>query len=376
MTRLVIHPRVRVIGTGCLVLALAVAATAQPAPYSRFGDEGADFLGPATTPAASDTVRLGIVVPTTGVAAEAFRIGVELAIATANQRQQSPPLSAIFGADDGPWSSASATAVRLVHEAGVQALLAGPDGGRAHACELVAAKLWVPVLAPAAADHTIDYANVPWMFRLGPDDRQQLSQLLDHARNQGWKRLAWVGSDERDSRVAEGTAMRLAREAGDMLVAGRDLAEADALLVWGGVDGAPALVAEALELSRGRPLLGPWMLAAAGVAAAADTEFRFCLPAGERGLPPDGFRRRLPAGMSPAAMWMAALTYDAIDLLARAIRDGAATAADLRRTLATTDHQGISGTITFDGLGGRKSPALAVWRGHDLVSKHTVLSVD
>ncbi|MDA0335677.1 MAG: ABC transporter substrate-binding protein [bacterium] len=355
--------------TGRMLLAallLALAATAQ-APYSSFRNEGADFLGPASVSAGLDTVRIGVVLPGTGVAARALRLGVELAITDVNLRHPAPKLVAILRGDDGPWSSAAAAAVHLVREAGAMALLAGPDGGRAHACELVAAKLWVPVLAPVAADHTIDYANVPWMFRLGPDDRQQLSVLLDHAHTQGWNRLAWIGADERDSHIAEATARRLAAAMGDMGVTD-DPQAADAMLVWGSVDAAPELLAAAGRLAPGRPLLGPWMLAA-GSGPSANQALHICVPAGEGGMPPIGFRRRLPPGMSPAAEWMAALTYDAVELLAQALAGGATTPTQLRGAVATADGQGLSGTIRFDTLGGRRAPALVVRRESDLAGR-------
>ena len=43
--------------------------------------------------------------------------------------------------------------------------------------ELVAAKAWVPVVSPTASDLSIDYANVPWMFRVMPSDGAQAKAL-------------------------------------------------------------------------------------------------------------------------------------------------------------------------------------------------------
>lgn len=335
--------------------------------YYRFETSGSDFLGPRGLSTSADTLRVGVIGPHTGAAAEQLRGAVELAAIEANERPGVPPVAFLYHGDDGPWSSAAATAVRLIREAGVVALIAGPDGARAHACELVAAKLWVPVLAPTAADHTVDYANVPWAFRSGPDDRAQLEALLAAAAARDWRRLAWLGGSHRDDAVALATARRLVGDPARRLelVVTQDsaaLAAADAVVVWGGVDEAVTLLRRLRRAAPSVPALGPWTLTMpAARAANADGPLLASVPAsGPR--PPETFARRWRTLHRSEPTWLAALTYDAAALLAATIQDTGGEPVALRQALAAVTYDGVAGRFAFDALGGRLGGGVAaVW---------------
>lgn len=233
------------------------------------------------------------------------------------------------------------------------------------------AKLWVPLVVPWAMDRTIDYANVPWVFRVAPDDGRQAEALL------GWLGAASRGArllveEEREARTG---AARLAEAADRLgLVAPRvepfdpltpapavlDRLPADpppaALLVWARPAIGLALLAEArrrfpdLPLLAPAPLAGPAALGIEGLIVASPVDLASPSPAAEAFAA--AYRSRFREEPPPLAV----LTYDSVALTLAAITRAGPNRARIRDELAATVHEGAAGTIRFDGLGGNPAP--------------------
>ena len=103
-------------------------------------------------------------------AGERLREGIALAVDEANARGglAGLPFETVYRADDGPWGRGASQVTALAYEDSTWVIVGGLEGGDAHLAELVAAKLWIPVVTPTAGDLSIDYANVPWVFRCFP----------------------------------------------------------------------------------------------------------------------------------------------------------------------------------------------------------------
>ena len=140
-----------------------------------------------------------------------------------------------------PWGQTTSKAVQLTFANHALALLA-PNGEVTHLCELLAAKLGVPVIS-VASDDTVTSAHLSWIFRVAPSDRQQ-AQLLAHAAYRAWRippdRVVLVTANDHDGRQGRKAFLAAAHALGvrapRVLIAGGDAAAA------GGIRGAQAVV--------------------------------------------------------------------------------------------------------------------------------------
>ena len=360
-------------------------------PYRDLSREGAGFYGPGRELEAPDTlsvVRIGLTGPAHTRAGKHLQHGVALALSEANAAGgcRGLPYEIVFRPDDGPWGAVAQQAVRLAYQDQVWAIIGALDGERAHAAELVAAKAWVPVLTPGAGDRTIDYANVPWVFRCLPDDLSQAEVLLRVARQQGWDRLAVAAEATRDARMGMLSLRQAARENPGCLALAVEYStsdplaqiprltgtEVDAVLVWGRPPEALQLIAGLRRQGVALPVLAPSWLALPEVAArgpelgelwvAAPVDLSATTPA----LREFRARFRETAGEEPS--YVALFAYDAARLLIAALEPAGLTRTRIRDELARISFTGLTGPVTFNSLGGRlEQPVLMALKGKQWV---------
>ena len=367
-------------GTALLGLIVCLGPrTATPAdgPYRDFSGQGAGFHGPGRQDEAPDTltaVRLGLVGPAQGLAGQDLRQGVELALAEANRTggYRGLPYELVFRPDDGPWGVVAHQVVRLAYEDQVWAVIAGLDGERAHAAELVSAKAWVPVLTPGAADLSLDYANVPWLFRCLPDDLSQAQLLLRAAAERGWQGLVVVSEGVRDARIGLARLQQAAREQHfdlfmhleydprDPLAVLPRLRQvaADALLVWGRPATALPLISRLRKEGVVVPVLVPTLLALPEVADRGDELGEVVVAAPVDLSSPDSsfqaFRQDWIRRTGREPSYVALFAYDTTRLLLAAIQQAGLNRVRIRDALAGSSFRGLTGPFSFNSLGGRQ----------------------
>jgi len=366
----------------CLVLCTTrlslLAVEERTTPYRDFGKLGAGFNGPgrdATAPLPADGVRVGFTCPERTLEGKEFRAAVNLAIEERNKAGgfKGVPFVPVFRFDDGPWGMVSKQVVALAYEDEVWAIVGGLDGGRAHVAELIAAKAWIPVVNTAASDATIDYANVPWVFRIMPSDSAQARALLSHARERELKDIALLVEDDRDSRSAmkrieeesrhEKKPLRLVIEyrAADVTSAVRRLKDSgmDGVLLWGRHDGAlgilKAIRADGIRI----PVLAPASLAAPDVAADGDGlgDLTVTAPYDPGSMEPkrEDFERRFEAACGNKPSPVAAAAYDATRLALDAIEKADLNRVRIRDVISSEEFSGLCGKFRFSELGGNPS---------------------
>jgi len=121
-------------------------------PYATVGENGVGYAGPGIADAAGSELKIGIFGPGAEKVASTIHIaGYKIAGVSS----------------DVPWGKASTELVNLVYDPAVIGLVAV---GRepAHLAEQIAVKTFMPVLA-ISADRSLTSANVPWIFRVGPE---------------------------------------------------------------------------------------------------------------------------------------------------------------------------------------------------------------
>ena len=87
------------------------------------------------------------------------------------------PFRLVPGWSDNPWGSGVKQVVRMVYVDKVWAVIGGIDGPSTHLAEQVVTKARLALISPTNADRTANLANVPWMFSCLPPDSLQTRTL-------------------------------------------------------------------------------------------------------------------------------------------------------------------------------------------------------
>jgi len=348
-----------------------------PQPYGDFSKMGAGFYGPGreeTAPLPAEGVKIGLTAPEKTPEGQEFRLAATLAVEERNAQggYQGKPFVLVYRPDDGPWGVATKQVVALAFDEQSWAILGGFDGTRAHLAELVAAKAWVPVITPLASDLSIDYANVPWMFRIMPSDGAQANALFAHAARRGFRRVAAFVEGERDSIIAGKRVEEAAKKHNVSLVslvqisAGepeRDLdrlddSAGDALLLWGREETSLRFLRGLRARGREIPVLSPESLGTPRVLAEANALGDLTISApydlSREGPGLGDFSRRFEARAGRRPGPIAVSSYDAARLLLDAVDRAGLSRARIRDELAKAEFNGLSGEIRFNELGGNK----------------------
>ena len=361
-----------------LVATLAIAAAEAGAvdlPYRDFSRSETGFLGPGRDdppPTGLATVRIGLLAPAQRPEGARMRAGVELALAEANARGGFEGLlyELVFRADDGPWGMGAKQVTALAYEDSVWTIIGGLEGGAAHLAELVAAKLWVPIVTPTAGDLSIDYANVPWVFRCFPSDDRQARRLLEDVRARGTRRLVVYTEAGREGLTGWRRLEEAARELGPPIAARReyrpyhpadaatagDLEGTDAVVIWGRAGTGGVLLRAIRALGYGGPVFGPAHLLAPELDLGTGGELVIAAALDPRrdDRAMRDFRRRYreAAGVGEEPDAVAVYSYDAARVVLAAIGRAGLNRARIRDEIAAGELDGLSGPIRFDGLGG------------------------
>jgi branched-chain amino acid transport system substrate-binding protein len=301
-----------------------------------------------------------------------MRAAVSLAVSEANARGGLHGLAyeVFFRPDDGPWGMGAKQVAALAYEDSVWVILGGLNGGDAHLAELIAAKVWVPVVTPTASDLTIDYANVPWVFRCFPSDADQARLLLQHARARGHQRLLVLSEADREGRTGRRRLQDAAESWPGAVIDYREytrqvpeasakpnvLQAADAVLIWGGAESGALLLRSLRRAGFEGAIMGPAHLLTADLLADNEMLGEVVI-ASPYDLSRDDeeiqrFRRAFERATGRPADPVALFAYDATCLVIAAIEQAGLNRALIRDVLAERGHDGIAGTYRFDGLGG------------------------
>lgn len=347
----------------------------QTVPYRVLSDAGAGFFGHGRAAQDPDTltaVRIGLTGPEKTPEGRHLQFGTALAIEEANDRggYRGLPYEMVFRPDDGPWGIAAKQVVHLTYDDEVWTILGALDGHHAHLAELVAAKAWIPVVTPCASDRTIDYANVPWVFRCAPDDGQQAAALVRYAKQHGYERTVVLSEGERESqigceRLQEAAkrerfpfAMHVEYDPYNPSSIHKRLENltADAFIVWGSAQNILSLIHVIRDNGNAAPILGPASLATPEFAEQA-RDLGDIIVAAPHDLSQENhelraFYRRYTdyAGMPPSPV--ALYAYDATRMVQNAIEKAGLNRARIRDELAGMSFDGLVGKISFDNLGG------------------------
>jgi len=350
-------------------------AQAPPQPYAVMPHDAVNYAGPgrdASHDLGGSEIKIGFLAPLTGSEEDegkALLLAAQLAIEdeAATPLAEGRRLSLVSGDQSGPWGRASNEIVHLVYEDRVVAIVTYLDGASAHLAEQVANKVGIPVVT-LSTDPTTTQINIPWVFRLGPTDTQQARAFArDIYVTRKLKRVLLVMESGHDGRVGEVEFQKAARQLNAFPVAqlvvdtanwdpdalvGQIMAQKpEALVLWTG----PEITARVVSSFREAFPTSPVYLchqAAQGRFDTVQENIWIVATSLARGPLRESFEKRYRARAGTGPVPAAAQAYDAVRILAGALRRSGPNRARVRDALAAlTNYSGVSGVISFDHAG-------------------------
>lgn len=296
-----------------------------------------------------------------------------LAIERANQTggYKGLPFRLVAGWSDNPWGSGVKEVTRMAYVHKVWAVVGGIDGPSTHLAEQVVAKARLTLLSSASTDKTVNLANVPWMFSCLPGDHLQAPTLARAISSRlGEKPFVLVSAVDHDShlftvelnrsfvkhRLAPFCHFEFKSDGRDSAALVEKImdAEAHALVLIAPAQESAQLISAVREKGfKGLIFGGPRMgcrsfLEDAGRAAEGVIFPLLYVP----GKGPDSFKKTFGSRFGHRPDYLAAHTYDGVNLLISATRKAGLNRAricDAVRTLSPW--QGVAGSIQWDSLG-------------------------
>ncbi len=266
---------------------------------------------------------------------------------------------------ENPWGTGVAHLARLVYSEPIWAVIGSIDGASTHLVEQVVAKARIPLVNPYSTDKTIHMANVPWMFSCVPGDHR-LAEVLAQAvsTNEPWAMVSSTGHDSRVF-VAELKKMLSRNGSGPSFHYWMSPTDSNPDIVNRLISArAPAvvIVAGSLETARlvkrlrtagysGTVFGGPSMGRRHFVEAAGTAGENVLFPLTGNALP-ESFSARFQKRYGRTTDFASIHTYDAVRLVADAVRRGGLNRARIRDALVElSPWAGHSGTVRWDPLG-------------------------
>ena len=271
------------------------------------------------------------------------------------------------------WGRGANEIVKLVVNDRAVALITSPDGNAAHLSEQVGNRLSVPVLT-LSSDPTTTQINIPWLFRVVPDDRQQARIFAEEIfQKRSLARVTLAFDADHDGKVGRDAFLKAAQTVQssapaivevpalspryDALAEEVRNQKPQAVVLWTGAESAANLVAALQDLE---PRTGIFVCHKAMQGSLLDwarnnpeTEI-FGVDASESASSNlhKTFDRRFHARSHSAPGPVVRAMYDAVRTVAMAIRAAGPNRARVRDALFSLQKRdGVFSSISFDGAG-------------------------
>ena len=282
------------------------------------------------------------------------------------------PFRLVSGWSDNPWGTGISKVVHMAYVDKVWAIIGGIDGPSTHLAEQVVAKARLTLLSPASTDKTVNLANVPWMFSCLPGDHLQ-APILAHAiaSRVGQKPFLLVSAVDHDSHLFTVELVRsfaqhklvpsyhfeFEPEEKDFtkLVDRIVNAKAYTLVLIAGAEQSAHIISAVRERDFSGPIFGgPCMgrrsfLEEAGKAAEGVVFPLLYIPCQDS----ESFEKRFTSRFGYRPDYLAAHTYDTVNLLIAAIRKAGLNRVRIRDAVRElSPWAGVTGVVKWDTLGG------------------------
>lgn len=325
----------------------------------------------------NDTIKIGLLISDNR--SNAALNGAEMIISETNRSGgiNGQPVLLKVRSMAGPWGTGSKQAVDLIFKEDVWAILGSHDGRNAHLAEQATAKTRVIFMSAWAGDPTLSQAFVPWYFSCVPNSNQQAELIKQEVyEKRKFKNITIVSDSSYDSEtgmkslVNKITAVKkpktiyLRNENPDNSLT--KLAEnlksnnSDCIIVFASYLSSKKLISSlkkekinipvvcSLTSIDERELTGNDLENSEGVMFISSGYLFNSKGATFR----KDFQKSFGYLPGPAA----AYAYDGMSILIEAIRKAAPDREKIQKQVMSAQHNGVTGTISFDERGNRKGP--------------------
>jgi ABC-type branched-subunit amino acid transport system substrate-binding protein len=281
------------------------------------------------------------------------------------------PFRLVAGWSDNPWGSGVTEVTRMAYVHKVWAIIGGIDGPSTHLAEQVVAKACLTLLSSASTDKTVNLANVPWMFSCLPGDHLLAPVLAQAIASEvGNKSFLIVSAVDHDSHLFTVELNRFllkhkltpsyhfefkhGQKNIDGLVEKIVHTKAHTLVVIAAAPQSAQIISAVRQKGFkgfifGGPCMGKRRFLEQAANAAEGTVFPLLYTKSKES---KSFDERFTARFGKRPDYLAAHTYDAVNLLIAAIRKAGLNRARIRDAICgLSPRNGVTGTIKWDPLG-------------------------
>ena len=368
-----------------LLLGCALTGTAQEVPrptgtpYKGGRGAPAGFEGPGRElpePTGLREILIGYYGPEGDSHADGAILwqGAALALDELNREggYEGKPFRLVSRWSENPWRGGAAAVTRMAFEDRVWAIVGSVDGAGTHLAEQVVVKALLALVNPVATDRSIHMAGVPWMFSVVQGDDQHTRLLAAALEGRGVVLFSATDHDSRAFTAMLRTAFGQSRTEIRLLiefepdrpeltepVRSMIAAKPETVVVIAGARPSARCVLALREAGyAGTVAGGPWFGRAVFAEGAGSAAEGALFPSvGEIS---SDFERKFSAAFQHRPDYAAAGAYDAVRIVAAAIRTAGANRARIRDAIEKIGiWHGAGGDIEWDEYGqNQRSPVL------------------
>jgi len=278
---------------------------------------------------------------------------------------------------EGPWGTGSKQAVDLIFKEEVWAILGSHDGRNAHLAEQATAKTRVVFMSAWAGDPTLSQAFVPWYFSCVPNSNQQAEVLMHEVyEKRKYKNLIIVSDSSYDSEtgmksfvnkitaekkpIPEQHRYNTSDNFTAKLTGKLNMRDIDGVVIFGNSSSTIKIIREFKKNN----LTAPLFCSLSSIDEKELTGIDLKTAEGVLFISPgywftsEGlkFRNEFLKSYGYLPGPAAAYSYDGMNILIEAIRKAEPDRENIQKQIMSTQHNGVTGTISFDEKGNRKGP--------------------
>lgn len=315
----------------------------------------------------TDTIRIGLLVQDKQSIAAVQ--GAQLAISEANRLAKGARYYSLQVRDmEGPWGTGAKVSVSLVFDDDVVAVIGAVDGRNSHLAEQVSAKTGIPFISALSGDPTLAQAFIPWFFSCVPGDDATAGLIIREIEKGAGSPAIIISAEDYDSKMAASSLQKkwipgkvkkpevvyYSNASQESAALGKKITPAGNIVFFG----PPADLATIMRLSNkpGAVIYAPYLLMHEKTPEPGKFEGVIFLDPGSF-FRNDGhpFTSGILKAYGDEPGPLQAYSYDAVKILIEGITLSLNDRSSLFRNTAGINHAGVTGDISFDERGNRKT---------------------
>jgi branched-chain amino acid transport system substrate-binding protein len=282
---------------------------------------------------------------------------------------------------ENPWLAGSKEMIKLIYEDSVWAIIGSHNGSATHIAEQVVTKARVSLIAPISSDPTLNYVNIPWMFRMPPDFRVQAGHLFSEGiMKHSGRRIGIITASSHDGRIFSHEMKKVLEDNATAAIFHLNIPEQfeikdiisriktfnpDGIVLYLSPDNLTTIIAKLDRMNDHLTIYIPWIPGINSISLESTnniTIYQLMPFSVMNNKKYASFKDRFSDEYGTVPNAGSAYTYDALCLVMNAIKKSGLNRMEIRSAIATNSPAaGVTGNISWDNGGGNKTqPVLKV----------------